>query len=167
MAIIKVEGFSEFLGMLDLTYTQTKRICGRSIHPGAKIVANECKKRLENLKTDDTLFRITEKFGDLRHGPTKRQKAALIESMGIAKLRPYRDGYDVKLGFDGYNDIVSSRWPKGQPNAMIARSVNKGTSFMEAQPFMDQSVEVSRLKAMKAIEEQFDKEIINIWGKIR
>jgi hypothetical protein len=38
---------------------------------------------------------------------------------------------------------------------------------MEAQPFMDQSVEVSRLKAMKAIEEQFDKEIINIWGKIR
>ena len=165
MAAIVVTGFEEYLDLLDTTERQARTMCGRAIHPGAKIVADECKKELEALRTDDDLFRISEKFGALRAGPTKRQKKALIESMGIAKMRRTGGGWDVKLGFDGYNDIVSDRWPKGQPNAMIARSVNKGTSFMQRQPFMDHSVRISEKRCIEAIEDEFNKQLEKYWGR--
>lgn len=165
MASIVVEGFSDMIQLMEMTASQTKRICGRALYPGAEIVADICKRKLENLKTDDQLFRITEKFGDLRSGPTTRQKKFLIESMGIARMRKTRDGWDVKLGFDGYNDIVSDRWPNGQPNAVIARSVNKGTSFMRAQPFMEQSIKEGEKACIAAIEKAFDEEIDKIYGR--
>lgn len=160
MAEIVFEGMSDLLALIQKTEEQTSRICGRALHPGAKIIADECKARLERIRTDDSLFKFHQGY---RHGPTKRQKRFLIESMGIAKMRKLPDGYDVKLGFDGYNDIVSERWKNGQPNAMIARSVNKGTSFMEAQPFMDESIRVSERQVLKAIEEEFEKQIERIW----
>lgn len=165
MAAIVVTGFTEYLDLLDLTERQVKTMCGRAIYPGAKVVANECKKQLQELRTHDELFRITEKYGALREGPTKRQKKFLIESMGIADMRRNGDGWDVKLGFDGYNDIVSKRWPKGQPNAMIARSVNKGTSFMRAQPFMDKTIRASEKICIVAIENEFNKQLEKYWGR--
>lgn len=165
MASIEVTGFTELLDLMDLTEKKIKSICGRTIYPGAKVVANVCKKELESLQTDDQLFRITKKFGALRAGPTKRQKRFLIESMGIAKIRRYKDGWDVKLGFDGYNDIVSERWPKGQPNAMIARVVNKGTSYMKAQPFMEKTIKISENACIRAMQDEFDKEFNKIGWK--
>ena len=89
----------------------------------------------------------------------------MIESYGIAKIRKNKFGYNVKCGFDGYNDIVSKRWPNGQPNAMIARSINKGTSFMEAQPFMDTAVSSAEGATVEAMKNQFDHEIEKIWNK--
>lgn len=157
---IVVEGFEDYIEQLITTDKQLDRICGRSLHPGAKIVSDVCKKKLEALRTDDSWFK---RNGGFRHGPTKRQKKFLIESMGIAKMRHTGGSYDVKLGFDGYNDIVSERWPAGQPNAVIARSVNKGTSFMEAQPFMDQSIKESEVAVIKAIEKQFEYELEKIF----
>lgn len=166
MSAIEVEGMEEYLALLDLNYKQMDRICGRSIYPGAKLIANDCKKRLINLQTDDSLFSIASKYDRLLRGPTKRQKQGLIESMGIASMRKHGGTFDVKLGFDGYNDVPSTTAKKGfQPNALIARSVNKGTSFMVAQPFMDQSIEVCRKPVEGAIEEQFYKELEKIWDK--
>jgi len=160
---ITLEGTAEVLDLLQTTVSQTKKICGRTVYVGAEIVADECKKRLMALETDDSIHKG--RTGK-RRGPSKRQKAALIESMGIASIRYNAGVYDVKLGFDGYNDIVTERWPKGQPNAMIARSVNKGTSFMEAQPFMDLSVESKKDVAEKAMTEEFSKQVEKLWEKI-
>lgn len=162
MAHISVEGMEELIELLIITEKQTDRLCGRSIYPGAKIVANVCKNELQKIHTDDSWFG----FGNKRLGPTKRQLAGLIESMGIAEMRHSRGVYDVKLGFDGYNDVPSSNHKKGfQPNALIARSVNKGTSFMVAQPFMDKTINISKANAEEAIKKQFDIELDKIWSK--
>ena len=48
---------------------------------------------------------------------------------------------------------------------MIARSLNKGTSFMEAQPFMDQTIDAARHPVEDRIEQQFYKELENLWGR--
>lgn len=165
MSAIKVEGMEEYLRLLDLNYKQLERICGRSVYPGAGLAYKECRKRLEAVRTDDTLFRFSEKYGRMRRGITTRQKQALIESLGIASLRQKGGAFDVKLGFDGYNDIVSDRWKNGQPNAMIARSLNAGTSFMEAQPFMDQTIEAVRHPAEQKIEQQFYKELQKLYDR--
>lgn len=165
MSSIKVEGLEEYLRLLDLNEKQLERICGRSIYPGAGLAWKECRNRIQNLRTDDHLFSFAAQYGRKRHGPTTRQKKGLYDSIGIAKLRHVGGTVDVKLGFDGYNDIVSTRWPKGQPNAMIARTVNGGMSFMEAQPFMDQTVDAIRHTAENKIEQQFYKELQKIWDK--
>ena len=166
MSHIRVEGMEEYLSLLDLNYKQLERICGRSIYPGAGYIYKECRKRLEAVRTDDHLFKFAEQYGRKRRGITTRQKQGLIESLGIAPLMNKRGGvFDVKLGFDGYNDIVSTKYPKGQPNAMIARSLNKGTSFMEAQPFMDQTIEAARHPVEDKIEAQFYKELERLWGR--
>lgn len=155
--ITGTETVREYLNLLRGALEKRKQLFTRSIKPGADIVADYCKGKLLDLKTDDTFFKFSQQYNHPRRGPTKRQKAGLVESMGLAPIQKKPDGWDVKLGFDGYNDIVSERWPKGQPNAMIARSVNKGTSFMVAQPFMDKTVSVTTAKANKAIEEEFIK----------
>lgn len=160
MSSIKVEGMEEYLRLLDLNYTRLRSICGRSVHPGARIIANDCKNRIAGLVVDNDGH-----HGGKRRGPTQAQKDGLIESLGIAKLKNKAGSFDVKLGFDGYNGTVTKRWPKGQPNAMVARSVNKGTSFMVAQPFMDQSIEACRSPVEDKIEEQFYKELERLWGK--
>lgn len=166
MSHIRVEGMEEYLSLLDLNYKQLERICGRSIYPGAGYIYKECRKRLEAVRTDDHLFKFSEQYGRKRKGITTRQKQGLIESLGIAPLKHKSGGIvDVKLGFDGYNDIVSSRWRKGQPNAMIARSLNAGTSFMEAQPFMDQTVDAARHPVENKIEQQFYKELEKLWDR--
>lgn len=161
MAEIKVEGMEEFLNLLIATEKQTERIIGRSVYPGAKIVADTCKDYLET-------FIITEsgRHTDSTHYPTPTQLKGLIDSMGVAEMKRKFGGiYDVKLGFDGYNEVKTKKYPKGQPNAMIARSINSGSSYMKRQPFMDMTIRISKEKAEVAIEEQFDKELENFWSR--
>lgn len=161
MAEVKIEGMEQFLELLIATEKQTDRIVGRSIHPGAKIVADTCKNYME-------MFIITEN-GRHQHGqhyPTEKQLNGLIKSMGIAKIkRKYGGIFDVKLGFDGYNDVKTKKYPKGQPNAMIARSINSGSTYMKRQPFMDMTIRVSKDKAEAKIVEQFDTELEKFWSR--
>ena len=126
---------------------------------------------------DNTLFA----WSPWRKGITGGWKKALQESMGIASMRKDRDGYNVKLGFDGYSDIRENRgYVDGKaitvynsnknpehrvPNAVIARTTNKGSSNLPAQPFMDRTIEVSRDKVEQAIMEQFSKELEKLWSK--
>ena len=177
MAQITVDGLAEYIELLMMTEKQTDRICGRSLYPGAKIIANECKKQINALVVDNTLFA----WNPHRRGITGGWKKALQESMGIASMRRDRDGYNVKLGFDGYSDIRENRgYVDGKaitvynsnknpehrvPNAVIARTTNKGSSNLPAQPFMDRTIEVSRDKVEQAIMEQFSKELEKLWSK--
>lgn len=170
MAEFTNEGIQEFVDLCIFTDRQLDRVIGRSIYPGGRLVANAVKKAIEGIHTDDHLFKFAAKYDRLRTGPTKREKAWIAKSFGIAEIRRNIHGWNVKLGFDGYSDIQTTN-PKIKmgvlPNALIARSVNSGTSFMAAQPFMDISVRQNTQACEKAIEEQFDKEIAKIWERYK
>lgn len=177
MAEIIVEGIAEYLELLGTTERQTKRICGRSLYPGAKVIADECKKQINALVVDNTLFA----WNPHRRGITGGWKRALQESMGIADMRQSGDGYNVKLGFDGYSDIEENRsYLNGRkvtvynsnnnpshkiPNAVIARTTNKGSANLPAQPFMDKTINIAKDRVEQAIEMQFNKEIEKLWDK--
>ena len=170
MAEFTNEGIQEFVDLCIFTDRQLDRVIGRSIYPGGRLVANAVKKAIEGIHTDDHLFKFAAKYDRLRTGPTKREKAWIAKSFGIAEIRRNIHGWNLKLGFDGYSDIQTTN-PKIKmgvlPNALIARSVNSGTSFMAAQPFMDISVRQNTQACEKAIEEQFDKEIAKIWERYK
>jgi len=162
MAEVKVEGMEEFLDLLVATEKETERIIAKSIYPGAKIVADTCKVFMEqHIVTEEYHSRHRQ-----HHFPSPLQLKGLIDSMGIAKMKRKEGGvFDVKLGFDGYNEVKTKKYPKGQPNAMIARSINGGTSYMQKQPFMDMTVRVSKAKAEAAIEQKFNEELERFWSK--
>lgn len=110
---------------------------------------------IENIQTDDRYGTLDDK----KKGPTTYQKEGLRRAIGIASLRNDGGFYNVKIGFDGYNGVKTKRWPQGQPNAMVARSVESGTSFMEKQPFMRKAESSSRVKCEQGMAKEIDKQL--------
>ena len=86
-----------------------------------------------------------------------------MDSLGIASMQDDGTGYlNVKIGFDGYNDIVTQRWPRGQPNQMVARSVESGTTWMKKNGFVRKAVASSRKRAVEFMKRTVDKAIETI-----
>jgi hypothetical protein len=59
----------------------------------------------------------------------------------------------------GYNNVITKKYPKGQPNNMIARSCESGSSSMIKQPFMRTAVNASRSRAEQKMAEILTAEI--------
>ena len=86
-----------------------------------------------------------------------------MQSFGISSMQDDGTGYlHVKIGFDGYNDIVTQRWPKGQPNQMVARAVESGTPWMQKNDFVRRAVASSRKRAIEYMKKTVDKSIQKI-----
>ena len=94
-----------------------------------------------------------------------KQRAGLHKGLGIAKMQQDGKLTNVKIGWDGYNDIKTKRWPNGQPNQMIARSIERGTSFMKANPFVKRAVNRTRKAAAAEMQNVLDSEIEKIMKK--
>lgn len=153
-----MEGLDKLIDLCDLTARQTDKICGRTIYPGGGVMYESAKQSTQAIRTDTGNYRAR------KVGPSEEQKAALVESLGIAPIRKKQWGMNVKVGYDGYNNTVTERWPQGQPNMMIARAVESGTTFMQPQYFMERAVRSATPAVEKAMEEQFSEELLNIWG---
>ena len=155
MAKFQFEGIDEYIAQLEKIYGDTEEIIGAAIYQGAGIVMKSVVSAIENIQTDD-------RFGTEENktiGPTTYQKEGLRRSIGIARLRNDGGFYNVKIGFDGYNGIKTKRWPQGQPNAMVARSVESGTSWMQKQPFMRKAESSSRVKCEQGMAKEIDKQL--------
>ena len=90
-------------------------------------------------------------------------REGLADSLGIASMQDDGTGYlNVKIGFDGYNGIKTQRWPNGQPNQMVARSVESGTTWMKKNPFVRKAVTASRKRALEYMKDSVDRSIEEI-----
>lgn len=157
MATIQFKKGDEYLLKISkLAAASKEQICGSAIYGAADIVANEIRDQLMKVPTD-------EKHGsqsEPANGPRKIQKKGLYESLGIASMQTDANGdMNVKIGFDGYNDVSTERWPNGQPNQMIARSVERGTSFMKGNAFVKAAVAASKNNALNHMKKTVDEEI--------
>ena len=70
--------------------------------------------------------------------------------------------YNVKIGFDGYNNIRSKRWPQGQPNQMVARAIESGTSWMSKNRFVGKAVSRVKKQTLAAMQKRAESEINKI-----
>lgn len=138
-----------------LAYADQREIAGEAIYEAAKIVADEAKRRLQGVIK----------------GPST---GALVASLGIAKLQETADGYNVKIGFRGYDhkgvaekvaagtatkfDLVKG----GTPNLLKARVMESGSSKQKKRPFMRPAVQATKDAAVKKMGEVIDEEIARI-----
>ena len=125
MAKITFPGLRDYELMLSKIEGVTDDMIGRAVYEGAGIVADAVKANIEALPIV-TGYGTSE--NPLPGGVTAVQKAGLREGFGISKLQDDSGYLNVKLGFDGYNRTKTEKYPGGQPNQLVARGVESGTS---------------------------------------
>lgn len=152
MAKLKMQGLEKYEQQLLKLKDISHEAIGQAIYDGAGIVADQVMANIQSLPVDERGYT---KEGTL-HGVTSLQKAGLAEGFGIAKLQDEGGYAHVKLGFNGYNGVKSKTYPNGQPNSMIARSVNSGSSFRDRIPFVDNAVNAKKSAAEQAMIKKFD-----------
>lgn len=140
----------------DLTklFNESEEICKRAAYVGAGIIWKACLSAAEGLPT-----RSFNKKSGMVNGVTVAQKEGIVSSLGIAHFRNDGGFINVKIGVDGYNSQKTDKFPQGQPNALIVRSLESGTSFRARNPFITRATRSAKGAAEAAIKKQMDEEI--------
>lgn len=152
---LRIIGLKEYEGKLLTLESMTTEIIGKAVYQGAATVADAVKAGIESIPIDTRYVTGSATL----YGITPEQKQGLRDGFGIAKMRNDGGYMNVKLGFDGYNDMQTDNYPGGQPNSLIARSVNAGTYFRQRYPFIDNAVANTRRAAEQKMAETAEKAI--------
>lgn len=155
MATCKPISVDNFIKDIDARSKAFQTMAGKALYVGAGIVADKLRENIQNLPERPP----TLKNGEVSRGVTKYQKKALLDGMGISKMQNSDGTYDIKIGFEGYDDEVTKSYPKGHPISMIARSVESGTSWLQKTPFIRPAYNQAHAEA----EEAMKKEIQEQW----
>ena len=159
MATFKVsDGIDNYIDKLQTMAAQTEGIIKKSAWEGARIVMDAVKAEANGIPTHGS----TKGSTGIVNGLTPTQKAGVIASLGSARFRQDGNFLNVKIGSDGYNTVYTKKYPKGQPNAMLIRSLESGTSFRNPYPFVSRAVSKTRGKSIEAMRKQCDEEIKKI-----
>lgn len=162
MAVIQFKRGDEYLAKISKLEASLKdQVCGSAIYGAAGIVADEIRSQLKAVPTDEGYGTASEPT----RGPKAGQKEGLLDALGISSMEEKSGYYDVKIGFDGYNGIKTKRWPRGQPNQMVARSIERGTSWMKGNAFVKRAMAATRKRALEFMKHSVDASIRKIMEK--
>lgn len=156
VARITFKNMQEYELRLSRLGKKTKEIAGIAIYEAADIVANEIRRGIEALPVVSG-YGTPEK--PLPGGVTKAQKEGLLDGLGIAKMQDDGGFLNVKIGFDGYNATTTDRYPKGQPNQLVARGAESGTTWKKKSPFVRPAVNRAKPAAEQKMQQVIDQEI--------
>lgn len=158
MARLKVgDGIGHYIDNLERLAAASKDTIGHAIYAGAEIITDKIRTELEKVPVESSS--AASASGTIMTGLTASQKGGLLKGLGIARMQEHNGSYDVKVGFDGYNTTYTKQWPKGQPNALIARAMETGTSFRAKNPVISNATRAAKTKAEKAMADAFDQAV--------
>ncbi len=162
MAKVRITGLQEYRAKIYALGKNSENIVKKAVYDGAKVAADEVKARIEALpavSNDKALAAYREQK------PTNlsnAQKTSLISSFGLAPMRNDFGYINTKVGFDGYNKVRTKKYPNGQPNALIARSVESGSTALLKSPFVRPAATACKAAAENAMEKRLNDEIEKI-----
>lgn len=162
MGKITIYGLKNVINDLGELSAEAERIFGKAIYAGADIITDEVRERIKGLNAVPDVEGIKAWKAGKPAPLTIKAKAGLLQGLGIATMQKNGGSYDVKVGFDGYNDVKTNKYPDGQPNALIARSLESGSSIAAAQPFVAPAVSAKRRPAQNKMEDVFEQEVKKI-----
>lgn len=156
MAKFKVgDGIDKYIESLETITKATDEMIGKAIYAGAKVVTDEIRGALEGLPVDNHIA----KEGETVTGISQNAKNGLLMGLGITTMRRDDGSYNVKVGFDGYNGVKTKLFPNGQPNSMVARSLESGTSYRAKNPVISKATRAVKSQAEEAMAKAFDEEL--------
>lgn len=151
---MKISGMTETLKMLEALNKNTPTTLEEVVLAGVGVVTDTMRDEIENLKTSSTRPKTGKRY------PTPEEVEGLKESLGYTPIQWSGETVDSKAGFDGYNtSSKTKKYPNGHANQMIANSINKGTSFLTAQPFINNTKKAAQSKTLEVMQKRLDIEI--------
>lgn len=157
MAKVKTEGLTELLKELEKLEGDTDEILEEVTLEGAGVVTDVMRAEIKSLKTSDEY-----EGGKGKRYAKPEDVKGLYESLGYTPTQFKGTKIDSNVGFDGYNSNKTKKYPNGHANRMIANAINKGTSFMVAQPFINRSKRQAEKKCIELMQVKLDQAIKQI-----
>ena len=145
MATITFGGLAEYEKELQDILQHVPKLVNASLYDGAAVLAEAVHGEIAGLSE-----------------LTQVQRQGLHDGLGVAHFWQEKGSTVTKIGFVGYNQKKTKRWPNGQPNAMIARSLIRGTSWMRANRFTNRAAKKARQKCIGVMQTRFDVELQKI-----
>lgn len=144
---IQVTGLEEVLRKMEKLPETADKVAAEALYEGAGVMADAVSQAVQGIATEP--FRYA--AGGRKREPSPEEKAAVASAKhGIAKFRHTGTEVQTSIGFQnaGYANVNG----KTKPIALIANSINSGTSFMERQPFLRKTFHTKKRAAEAAIE---------------
>ena len=155
------KGLNSYIDYLQKINAVTDEAIGEAVYEMAKVVADSVRSGIQALPTVSNQANIaTYKKGYSRLSDEEKQ--GLLDGFGVSPMQDDGGYINVKLGFDGYNSVKTKKYPKGQPNALIARVTESGSSYREKTPFIRPAVNASKKQAEQAGQMKIDEKIAAI-----
>lgn len=164
MAKLSVSGLAEYQKAIQDLGNAGVRICKLSVYDGARVIADAVRRQLGAIPAMADWEALVGYARKEKGVITESQKSGLLESMTLTDMRDKGGEIYTKLTWAGYNSTKTRSFPQGQPNLMIAASVEMGTSARRKQPFVRPAVNAVKARAVAAMEKTADAEIKKIMG---
>lgn len=158
------KGLSNYIAYLQSIEAVTDEIIGEAVYDMAKVVADKVRANIEALpavSNEANIATYREGYSRL----SEPEKQGLMDGFGVSPLQDDSGYRNVKLGFDGYNSVKTKKYPQGQPNVLIARVTESGSSYRQKTPFMRTAVNASRKEALEKGREAVDRVLGDISDK--
>lgn len=158
------KGLNNYIAYLQSIEAVTDEMIGEAVYDMAKVVADKVRANIEALpavSNEANIATYREGYSRL----SEPEKQGLMDGFGVSPLQDDSGYRNVKLGFDGYNSVKTKKYPQGQPNALIARVTESGSSYREKTPFIRPAVNAARKPAEKAGQAKIDEKIKSIKTK--
>ncbi|VUZ27855.1 Uncharacterised protein [Acetobacterium wieringae] len=136
----------EFAIKLERLATDMDAVAREAIYEGTKIVADEVKKNLQAVISEEAT-------------------GGLVDAFGITPIDKDIHGWNAKVGFDGYDETQKTKkYPKGVAYQLKARAMESGTSTRRKKPFMRPAMKATKLRVTEKMNEIIDQRTREIFG---
>lgn len=154
---VTVKGLDSYEKMLNSLGANASGAMSMALYDGAKAMADEVRKRIQGLPAVPDFENLKAYGTGQKNRLSEKQKAGLLDGLGIAGFdKTVRMYVDTVIGFNGYNDVKTNKYPDGQPNQMVARIYESGTSYSQKTPFMRPAKNSGKPKAEAKMKETIE-----------
>ena len=144
MPRINVRGLDDLTHALSRVTDKSEEIIKRAIFDGVAVIADAVRSNIGSISTGGPSAWETRR--------REEQKAGLQGGLTTYQIEDKGGKIEGGVGFTGQNS-------RGQPNRVIARAFNSGTSFSSKQPFFDRAVRSSRGQAQQTVVSEIEAEL--------
>lgn len=160
-------GLQEFQQELLELAENTTETCKEAVYNGASILADAIREEIKNIPAypDSPVYIVHKDQLNKLKGLNKEQKQGLLDGLGIAHIWYELGSVVTQIGFAGYNSVITEKFPKGQPNALIARALISGSSVRKRNDFISKAIKKASAQAEKKMIETIDNRIFALKDK--
>ena len=162
MAKMTFKAGEEYVIRLSRLAQSVDRIAKKALYHGAKVVTDQIRKNIESLPEEEDRYLLN---GDKFSGIPHEQKEDVLNGLGVTKMENDGDGFNVKIGFDGYGSRPTKQYPKGLPNQMVMRALESGSSVRQKRPVVRPAVNATKEKVVEVMNQYINEDCEKIMKK--